>query len=195
MINEAELIDMVEPESAQEESFFLKNDSMADWALEKRLAAIAEYARMEMLINDKVGIYKRKLMEAYETKEKAVGFFTGLLRTYFEKVDATMNRPKTKKVYKLAAGELTLKLGKPAIVRPAEGEADLLDFVQHNHPEFVEVEEFVAWRKFKTTLEIKSVTFVNEDGEIIPTLAVVDAKGTPVPTLKVETTADEFVVE
>ncbi|RKL63041.1 hypothetical protein DXT63_08580 [Thermoanaerobacteraceae bacterium SP2] len=148
----------------QKEQWKIENDSQADWALDKIREARAEYRRFEMVVNDKIAQLQAAL-EAEKTKmEREVGFFTGKLAEYFEKVQR--KKTKTQETYSLPSGKLVKKYKQPKIVRD---EAKLVEWLEKNGmTELVKIEKSADWATLKKETVIEGERVISKNtGEVI----------------------------
>lgn len=169
----------------EKETWSIKNDLEADWALDKIRDSKAEYSRFKMVVDAKID----QLMAAMEKQEKEmqreIEFFQSKLEEYFNTLDEkSVKETKTLRKYKLPSGTLKVKKGKWDF---KYSKNDLLEHARaEGKKEYIKVKEDFDWAKFKKELEI------TENHNIINKLTgeILDIKG-----LSVEEKPAEFEVE
>ena len=145
-----------EPEE-QESGWKIEDDLAADWALQKIAHARREYARLSAIGQNQIREIER---------------LTGYLAEYFEKVDATVSKGRTKATYKLLSGSLVKKISKPEPMM--EDEEKLLGWLlEHDMKDLVKVTVKPTWGELKKGLTIAGDKVVIKDtGEIVDGVSV-----------------------
>ena len=170
-----------EPEE-QESGWKIEDDLAADWALQKIAHARREYARLSAIGQNQILEIEAKLNTAKAKCDREIERLTGYLAEYFEKVDATVSKGRTKATYKLLSGSLVKRIRKPEPV--IEDEEKLLGWLlEHDMKDLVKVTVKPTWGELKKGLTIAGDKVVIKDtGEIVDGVSV-------------SVSPDKFVVE
>jgi hypothetical protein len=153
--------------------FIIDNDNAAEWAIKKISETRAELARYEMVCQNAISVYQMKMADARDKAHRETNGLEGMLRSYFEQVPHKAT--KTQETYKLPSGTLKLKRGGIEYVRDEEA---LLPWVKENAPDMVKVKESVDWAGLKATVSVSGSSVVDESGEKIPGVTVVEKPDT-----------------
>lgn len=173
MWNEVEEIESEIIDEQVQQAFTIDNDNAAEWAIKKIAEKRAELNRYEMVCQNAINVYQMKVAEAREKAQRETSNLEGLLRAYFESVPHKAT--KTQETYKLPSGTLKLKKGGIEYVRDEES---LLPWVKANKPERIKVKESVDWSGLKAEVTVAGMSVVDENGEAIPGVTVVDKPDT-----------------
>ena len=148
----------------ERESWEIKDDLSADWAIEKIGETNAEYNRFEMVAKAKIQQIQEVLKKEQEKRDREVSFFESKLREYFETVQA--KETKTQKTYKLPSG--TLKMKKSSMTFKYDKKKLLEKAEQLQMNDYIKTKKEFDWAKFKKNLVIQGNNIVDkESGEII----------------------------
>ncbi len=155
----------------EKETWQIKDDLAADYALDKIRDARAEYNRFEMVAKAKIRQIEDALTKKRMAMESETGFFEGKLREYFETVKT--KDTKTQKSYALPSGRLKLKYQNPEYKRNDE---ELIKYLEKNKmDEFIKIKKSADWMELKKKTAPVDEGVVNiETGEIIPGITLVD---------------------
>ena len=168
MIDEA--IANLEFEQPGCESFKIDNDEKAEWALAKIREEQAEAMRIMNVCKSMILHYEEQMKKAEEGLEKKTAYLKGQLEQYFEMVKK--KRTKTQEVYKLPSGTLRRKYPKPEFKRD---EDKLLQWLKDRQmSEYIKIKESPDWANLKKMVQIAGDKVVDEDGEIIDGVTIVD---------------------
>lgn len=155
------------------EGFMIDSDEKAEWAIKKVSECRADLSRMEIVCKNMISFYQTKLAEAQKQAESKTSGLEGMLRSYFDRVPHKAT--KTQETYKLPSGTLKLKRGGVEYVRDEES---LLPWVKDNAPAFVKTKESVDWSGLKGTVTVAGSSVVDENGEAVPGVTVVEKPDT-----------------
>lgn len=155
------------------EGFKIDSDGAAEWAIRKVAEYRADFSRMEIVCKNMIGFYQAKMAEAQKQMENKTSGLEGMLRGYFDSVPHKAT--KTQETYKLPSGTLKLKRGGLEYVRDEE---TLLPWVKGNAPAFVKTKESVDWAGLKGAVTVAGSSIVDENGEAVPGVTVVEKPDT-----------------
>lgn len=142
----------------------------ADWALDKIREAKAEYNQKEIIVKEKIKQLQEWLEKEREKRDRTVNFFTAKLQEYFK--TAPKRRTKTQEVLELPSGTLRRKYPAPEFVRDDE---KLLNWLKERGiSEYVKIKETPDWANFKKTIRVTGEQVVDENGEIVDGVRVVE---------------------
>lgn len=168
-----EILEAVE-ETAEEEGFAITDDSTAEWALKKILAARREKERLTALVKAEKEELDRQQEQIDKRYEQETAYLLVKLGEYFDTVEH--KKTKTQETYQLLSGKLILK--KPKQVLSPDNEA-LLKWCKENAPDFVKVTESVAWGELKKRVMISGDSaFYAGTGEAIDCISITEEAGT-----------------
>jgi hypothetical protein len=154
---------MSEARQIETEGFVIDTDAKAEWALQKIREARADR-------DNWVKWYKDKIAEITEQTDFDTMNLERMLAEYFATVPH--KKTKTQESYKLPGGKLVLKTQNPEYVKD---ESAVIAWAKENKlPQFVKVEEKLAWQELKDATAIFEGHIVTEDGEIVPGVEVID---------------------
>lgn len=154
-----------------QESFTVKDDMVAEWCIKKIAAERAEVARMRMVVDSAISLYKFKLAE-FEGKH-STQFLEGVLANYFESVPH--KKTKTQETYALPSGVLKMKKGGIEYNRDEEA---LTAWVKENAPEFLKVKETTDWAGLKAKVTVNGHSVIDDSGEVIPGIVAIQKPDT-----------------
>jgi len=152
------------------EPFKIDNDQKAEWALAKIREEQAEAMRIINVCKSMIMHYEEQMKKAEEDLEKKTAYLKSQLEQYFDSVEK--RRTKTQEVYKLPSGILRRKYPSPQFNRDDEKLVKWLKDRQMN--EYIKVKETADWASLKKTIQVVGNKAVDEDGEIVEGIAVVD---------------------
>lgn len=168
MIDEA--IENLEFEQPGCSRFVIDSDQKAEWALAKIREEQAEAQRIINVCKSMILHYEEQIKKAEEDFEKKTAYLKSQLEQYFETVEK--RRTKTQEVYKLPSGTLKRKFPKPKY------EIDDEKFVKwlkdRKLDDYIKIEEKPKWAEFKKATKTVGNKVVDENGEIIEGITVVD---------------------
>lgn len=146
---------------AETEGFVIDTDAKAEWALTKIREARADRDRW-------VAWYKDKIDEITQQTDFDTMNLERMLAEYFATVPH--KKTKTQESYKLPGGKLVLKTQNPEYTRDDKA---VIEWAKANGlPQFVKVEEKLAWQELKDATAVFEGHIVTEDGEIVPGVEV-----------------------
>ena len=147
--------------TAETEGFVIDTDAKAEWALTKIREARADRDRW-------VEWYKAKIDEITQQTDFDTMNLERMLADYFATVPH--KKTKTQETYKLPGGKLVLKTQNPEYTR--DDKAVIAWAKANGLPQFVKVEEKLAWQELKDATAVFEGHIVTEDGEIVPGVEV-----------------------
>lgn len=146
---------------AENADFVIDTDAKAEWALTKIREARADRDRW-------VEWYKAKIDEITQQTDFDTMNLERMLADYFATVPH--KKTKTQESYKLPGGKLVLKTQNPEYTRDDKA---VIEWAKANGlPQFVKVEEKLAWQELKDATAVFEGHIVTEDGEIVPGVEV-----------------------
>lgn len=154
------------------EGFVIRDDNVAEWALQKIFDEKAELERLKALADSQIAA----IMDKVEAANKRFTSRTGYLKQALEEYMLTVKRKqsKTQESYRLLSGSLILK--KP-VVKIVKDDTKLLEYVKEHSPEYVKHTEAVDWAGFKKTLTVSGDVVVDSNGEVVSCLDVEETPG------------------
>lgn len=150
-----------EIDEGERKHFVIEDDQTAEWALQMIREANEEKAKWKQFYDER---YARVCADADFT----IANMEALLQTYFGKVPH--KKTSTQENYALPSGKLVCKRQEPAYDREDDKITDWLHKTGRN--QFVK--ESVDWGELKKTLTKGPGCMVDENGEIVPGITVVD---------------------
>lgn len=173
-----EVIADLEFEQPNCEPFKIDNDQKAEWALAKIREEQAEAMRIINVCKSIIMHYEEQMKKAEEDFEKKTAYLKSQLEQYFEMVEK--RRTKTQEVYKLPSGTLRRKYPKPKYEKDDEKLVKWLKDRGLN--DYIKVEEKPKWAEFKKAIKTVKGKVVDENGEVVEGITVVERP----PTFEVE---------
>ena len=175
-----EYIEMGIDEVIENEGFEIKDDNVADWAIEKVNEERAEVGRNVKVLTDKIDDIKRLIQRQNDSLERKTSFLSDALMFYFSGVEGK-KETKTEIQYKLPSGKLAYKKAKQSFkidreiaIAAVKGNKNLSEYVEE-----VKTDK-LKWAELKKTLAIVDGDIVNkETGEVIEIegLSIEDIEG------------------
>ena len=154
------------------EPFKIDNDQKAEWALAKIREEQAEAQRIMNVCKSMIFHYEEQMKKAEEGLEKKTAYLKGQLEQYFDSVEK--RRTKTQEVYKLPSGTLRRKYPKPEFKRDDEALLKWIKANKINAHLYIRVKETPDWANLKKMVQIAGDKVVDENGEIIEGVTIVD---------------------
>ena len=145
------------------EGFVCDNDHKAGWIMDKIREARADRDRW-------VAWYEAKIAEIKAQTDFNTMNLERLLRDYFDTVPH--KKTKTQESYTFPGGKLTLKLQNPEYKR--DDKAVIAWLKENGMGQFVKVKEELDWSGLKAATGSIDGRIVNEDGEFIPGVEVLN---------------------
>lgn len=145
------------------ETFVIDTDAKAGWALDKIREARADRDMWVKWYEDKIAEIKAQTDFNTMNLER-------MLAEYFASVPH--KKTKTQESYALPGGKLVMKTQNPEYKRDDKA---VIDWLKANKPgQFVKVKEELDWAGLKAATGVFGATVVDENGEIIPGIEVVE---------------------
>ena len=145
------------------ETFVIDTDAKAAWALRKIKEARAD---RDMWVK----WYKDKIAEVEAATDYSTANLEHMLAEYFATVPHKVT--KTQESYSMPEGKLVMKKQNPEYKR---NDAKVIEWLKANNGgQFIKVKEELDWAGFKATVGVFGETVVDENGEIIPGIEVVE---------------------
>ncbi|MBS4535967.1 host-nuclease inhibitor Gam family protein [Clostridium sp. D2Q-14] len=163
------------------ETWYIKDDLAADFALDMIREKKAEFKRFKMIVDAKID----QLMEAMEKEEKemkkGVSFFEAKLHEYFSSIDMKKIKvTKTQGKYTLPSGQLIMKIRGPEYKRDND---KLVEYLEKERPELVKIKKSPDWVKYKKSIgNVDGVAVDLDTGEKLDCIKIVERE----PEFKVE---------
>ena len=146
-----------------DDGFVIDTDAKAAWAMKKIKEARDDRDTF-------VAWYKGKIKEIEEQTEFNTMALERMLADYFATVPH--KKTKTQESYALPGGKLVMKKQQPEYKHKDDVVIDWLK--KNNNQQFIKVKEELDWAGLKATVGVFNGTCVDENGEIIPGIEVVE---------------------
>ena len=161
-------------ETMMNEEFTIKDDSTAEWAVQRIAEETAEFERLKELAEQKIEELKNKIADLEEQNKRKTSFLKSCLAMYFETVPH--KETKTQETYKLLSGTLVFKKPKQKIVKNDEKLVEY--FKRNNMTDFIKVEEKPQWNEYKKNLSIVEDKVIDTTtGEVVDVLEIEEEAG------------------
>jgi Bacteriophage Mu Gam like protein. len=165
-----EQLDELGHEQTGESGFVIDDDEKAEWALAKIREERAEAQRIINVCETMIQKYEEKIQAVKNRLPQRTAFLESKLMEYFEKVPH--KKTKTMEKYELPSGVLKKKYPAPEFKRD---EDKLLQWLkERNMTEYVKVKESPDWAEFKKSIKIVGDKVVDENGEIVDGITIVE---------------------
>lgn len=143
--------------------FVIDTDAKAEWALSKIKEARADRDAW-------VAWYESKIKEIKEQTDFNTMNLERMLAEYFNSVPH--RKTKTQESYSLPGGKLILKTQNPEYKRD---DKTVIEWLKKNgQDQFVKVKEELAWADLKAATGVLGSNIVDENGEIVPGIEVIE---------------------
>ena len=143
--------------------FVIDTDAKAEWALSKIKEARADRDAW-------VAWYESKIKEIKEQTDFNTMNLERMLAEYFNNVPH--RKTKTQESYSLPGGKLILKTQNPEYKRD---DKTVIEWLKKNgQDQFVKVKEELAWSDLKAATGVLGSNIVDENGEIVPGIEVIE---------------------
>lgn len=154
-----------------EQGFIIDNDQKAEWAIKKVLEERAERDRLLELVEIEIARLKEQAEDINTRYAEKTDYLMTMLNNYAQTVNC--KETKTQKTYQLLSGKLVYKIPQKKLT-PSES---LLEWCKVNAPEYVKIEEKVAWGDIKAKMQIVDDKAVFTDtGEFIDCIDVTETE-------------------
>lgn len=164
----------------------------AMWADERIHEAQVKVDEIDKLADERIEVLKKKIetIESWRDEAKkpyleTISFFASKLMLHLKQMideQIAAGKKKVVKTLKLPYNKLAFRAKQPDIKRD---DTNLLEWVEKNHPEFVERKVTVKWSELKKTLKQ-----TERDGKLV----YVDSNGEVVPHVELTEKPDEFTL-
>lgn len=171
--------DLADAHVEESETWTINDTVAADWAVEKIRNARWDFAQKEMVVREKIRQMEEWLSKEKTKTDKTVVFFSFKLEQFFDKT--AKRKTKTQEIIDLPSGTLKRKFPSPKFLR--DDDKLLVWLKERSLKEFVKVEESLDWGNFKKKLIVSGGNVVDENGEIVDGIIVLDQP----PVFEVET--------
>ena len=142
-----------------EESFKIRDDKTADWAIAQIHEAENERDRLIDLAQQQIADLTDRIEELKTKCDNDTSYLKACLAEYFQMVPS--KETKTQKSYKLLSGTLIFK--KPSTKITHDDDA-LLNYLENNDGnDFIKIKKSVDWAEFKKQL------IISDNGEVVDT--------------------------
>ena len=153
----------------------LNNNPETEEIVEVRSAIEAkwQFEQRKRIINDRdelISYYEDQIAKVKADAEYKIGFIDRALFAFFQTVEH--KKTKTQESWSIPAGKLVLKKQAPEYKRDDKAVIEWLK--ANNAAQFVKVEEKLDWAGLKSETTVVGNTIVNQDGEIIPGVEVIE---------------------
>lgn len=147
------------------EEWTIKDDSGAEWSLQRIAEEQAEYERLKALGDKQIEQINERVEAARKRYENSTAYFNGKLMEYFQ----TVKRKKTKtgvEKYALLSGTLQMK---PASKKPVVNDEQLVEWLAANGmTDYIKTKQTPAWGDLKKSLDLSGdVPVIKETGEVV----------------------------
>lgn len=149
--------------------FVIDNDTKADWAICKIKEEQDEAQRLIKLAEDKINELKEKIEQINQNFENKTSYLKSQLTNYISTVKTKST--KTQETYKLLSGTLVRKFSKTKMVPDREQLAAWAE--ENGYQNYIKVKKDIAWSDFSKTLTIVDNNAVDENGQIIDAIQVI----------------------
>lgn len=147
----------------ENDGFVIDSDAKAEWALQKIREAREDRDKF-------VAWYKEQIKKIEEQTDFNTMNLERMLADYFASVPH--KKTKTQESYALPGGKLILKRQNPEYKR--DDKTVIAWLKQNNGGKFVKVTEELDWSGLKDTVGVFEGSCVDENGEIIPGIEVIE---------------------
>ena len=153
----------------------LNNNQEAEEIVEVRSAIEAkwQFEQRKRIINDRdelIAYYEDQIAKVKADADYKIGFIDRALFAFFQTVEH--KKTKTQESWSIPAGKLVLKKQAPEYKRD---DKTVIEWLKNNNAsQFVKVEEKLDWAGLKSETTVVGNTIVNQDGEIIPGVEVIE---------------------
>jgi hypothetical protein len=172
------LASIVDEHIQEKEGWQITDALAADWALDKIREAKADYAQKEMVVKEKIRQLQEWLEREREKRDRTVNFFTTKLEEYFE--TTPRRKTKTQEIFELPSGVLRRKFPQP---KYDIDEDKLVKWLKERKLDnYIKTVEKPKWAEFKKVTKTVNDKVVDENGEIVEGIRVVERP----PTFEVE---------
>lgn len=142
-----------------EETFKIRDDKAADWAITQIHDAEIERDRLINLAEEQIKDLTARIDELKSKCDNETSFLRSCLAEYFQTIKP--KETKTQQTYKLISGTLVLKKPSSKIVH---NDDKLIEYLENNDGyDFIKIKKSVDWAEFKKNLKI------SDNGEVIDT--------------------------
>lgn len=153
----------------------LNNNPETEEIVEVRSAIEAkwQFEQRKRIVNDRdelIAYYEDQIAKVKADAEYKIGFIDRALFAFFQTVEH--KKTKTQESWSIPAGKLVLKKQAPEYKRDDKAVIEWLK--NNNASQFVKVEEKLDWAGLKSETTVVGNTIVNQDGEIIPGVEVIE---------------------
>ncbi len=150
----------------------VKDDTAADWCLDKIRTSQYEYLRFEKVVNAKVKELQDALNKEKQKLDNESDFFKSKLFEYFNSIPKK-KKTKTQESYKLPSGKLVKKYKKPKYVRQDD---ELVLWLEKNDmKDYIKTKKTANWGELKKdTVTAGNQVILKDTGEIIKGITVVE---------------------
>lgn len=158
-------------EEIKSERWKIKDDSDAEWWLEKKNDEMVEIRRLKMSIENRIKVMQEKLKEVKEEESELIKNRDFYLQEYFESVeDKQRIETKTQIKYRLPSAELVFKKPREQFIR---NDVALVEWLNKNKLEqFIKVKKSPDWANLKKQTTVVGNTVVTINGEIVEGIEV-----------------------
>jgi len=171
------IVDEAISEQEQNGGFIIDTDEKAEWALQKISQEKTDCERMKAVCERMIESYKIKIEDAQTRYENNTSYLKGMLQRYMDTVKTKDS--KTQKTYALPSGKLKIKYQQPEYVRDDEV---LIKWLKENKVSYIKTKETPDWSNLKKLLSVSGEKVVDENGEIVEGVTVVERE----PVFEVE---------
>ncbi len=167
-----DLMEKIDDASKYGATWFIENDAMADWAMEKIAERNKETDRLVCLAKAKIREMEDKIVELEVKRDRDNAYLTERLREYFDGV-VDKKITATQESYKLLSGTIRRKYKSEKMVKNDDA---LLRYLHDSgQVEYIKTEEKAVWGEFKKNLEIVDGKVVDKSsGEVVDAVTLED---------------------
>jgi hypothetical protein len=154
-----------------EQGFVIDNDQKAEWAIKKVLEERAERDRLLELVEIEIARLEEQAEDINTRYAENTDYLMTMLNNYAQTVNC--KETKTQKTYQLLSGKLVYKMPQKKLT-PSES---LLEWCKANAPEYVKIEEKVAWGDIKSKMQIvEDKVIFTDTGEMLDCIGIAETE-------------------
>ena len=158
------------------EEWTIKNDSEAEWALQRIAEEQADTERLIALGEKKIEETEKSMEKSRKNCESHTNYLKGKLFEYFQNVNHRKTKSGVEK-YALLSGTLQMK---PASKKPVVNDEQLVEWLAANDmTDYIKTKQTPAWGDLKKSLDLSGdIPVVKETGEVVEGVTLEDVPET-----------------
>lgn len=150
----------------EREPFIVDDDQKAEWCLTQIRQKKAEIEKW-------TEHYDKLKAQIVDSLTSDINWFEGSLKAYMmqKQEEGVTKTTKTQQSYPLPSGKLVMKKQEPTFERDDE---QIIGWLETNNPDLIKVTKAVDWANLKKGITKFGDSVVDENGEVIPGITVVE---------------------